>query len=78
MRRSGRKAGAAIGPALAAARFQRAAVGLALIPAVLTFLYLPSFVHPVSTLMLKDLVTFPATTGAGCRSTTSPGADAIR
>ena len=31
---------------------------LALLPAVLTFLYLPSFVHPVSTLMLKDLVTF--------------------
>lgn len=31
---------------------------MALIPAVLTFLYLPSFVHPVSTLMLKDLVTF--------------------
>lgn len=31
---------------------------LALIPVVLTFLYLPSFVHPVSTLMLKDLATF--------------------
>jgi monofunctional biosynthetic peptidoglycan transglycosylase len=31
---------------------------MALIPAVLTFLYLPSFVHPVSTLMLKDLATF--------------------
>lgn len=31
---------------------------LALIPTVLTFLYLPSFVHPVSTLMLKDLATF--------------------
>ena len=29
-----------------------------LIPAVLTFFYLPSFVHPISTLMLKDLVTF--------------------
>jgi monofunctional biosynthetic peptidoglycan transglycosylase len=29
-----------------------------LIPAVLTVLYAPSFVHPVSTLMLKDLVTF--------------------
>ena len=43
---------------------------LALIPAVLTFLYLPSFVHPVSTLMVKDLATFTATTGAGCRSTT--------
>lgn len=35
-----------------------AAIGLALIPAVLTFLYMPPFVHPVSTLMLKDLVTF--------------------
>jgi len=31
---------------------------MALIPTVLTFLYLPSFVHPVSTLMLKDLATF--------------------
>ncbi|TIN51728.1 MAG: monofunctional biosynthetic peptidoglycan transglycosylase, partial [Mesorhizobium sp.] len=31
---------------------------LALIPVVLTFLYLPFFVHPVSTLMLKDLATF--------------------
>ena len=30
---------------------------MALVPAVLTFLYLPSFVHPISTLMLKDLVT---------------------
>ena len=34
------------------------ALVLAAIPVVLTFLYLPSFVHPVSTLMLKDLVTF--------------------
>jgi monofunctional glycosyltransferase len=33
-------------------------VALALAPAVLTFLYLPSFVHPVSTLMLADLATF--------------------
>ncbi|OQM76270.1 biosynthetic peptidoglycan transglycosylase [Manganibacter manganicus] len=33
-------------------------VALALIPIVLTFLYIPSFVHPVSTLMLKDLATF--------------------
>ena len=31
---------------------------LAPISTVLTFLYLPSFVHPVSTLMLKDLATF--------------------
>ncbi len=30
---------------------------MALVPAVLTFLYLPPFVHPISTLMLKDLVT---------------------
>ena len=29
-----------------------------LIPLALTFVYLPSFVHPVSTLMLKDLATF--------------------
>ncbi len=35
-----------------------AGVVMALVPAVLTFLYLPSFVHPISTLMLKDLVTF--------------------
>jgi monofunctional biosynthetic peptidoglycan transglycosylase len=32
-------------------------VALAAVPAVLTILYLPSFVHPVSTLMLADLVT---------------------
>ena len=31
---------------------------LAVLPIVLTLLYLPYFVHPVSTLMLKDLVTF--------------------
>jgi monofunctional biosynthetic peptidoglycan transglycosylase len=31
---------------------------LALVPAVLILLYLPPFVHPVSTLMIKDLVTF--------------------
>ncbi|MGE0501035.1 MAG: biosynthetic peptidoglycan transglycosylase [Rhizobiaceae bacterium] len=34
------------------------AVVLALVPATLTFAYKPGFVHPVSTLMLKDLVTF--------------------
>ena len=34
-----------------------AAILLAL-PLVLTFLYMPAFVHPVSTLMLKDLATF--------------------
>ena len=34
------------------------AIVLALIPATLTFVYIPSFVHPVSTLMLKDIVTF--------------------
>jgi len=33
-------------------------VCIALVPAALTFLYLPPFVHPVSTLMLKDLATF--------------------
>lgn len=33
-------------------------VVLGLIPAVLTLVYLPHFVHPVSTLMLKDLATF--------------------
>jgi monofunctional biosynthetic peptidoglycan transglycosylase len=35
-----------------------AAVVLALIPATLTFLYIPSFVHPLSTLMLQDIATF--------------------
>ena len=39
-------------------RALRVAIVLAIIPAVLTFLYMPSFVHPVSTLMLKDLATF--------------------
>ena len=40
---------------------RRAAIAagiLVFLPAVLTLLYYPSFVHPVSTLMLKDLVTF--------------------
>lgn len=34
------------------------AAALVLIPTLLTLLYLPSFVHPVSMLMLKDLATF--------------------
>ena len=34
------------------------AVVLALLPVVLTILYLPPFVHPISTLMVKDLITF--------------------
>lgn len=34
------------------------AVVLAAIPAILTILYFPYFVHPVSTLMVKDLATF--------------------
>lgn len=38
--------------------FVRVAVVIALVPVALTLLYLPSFVHPVSTLMLKDLATF--------------------
>jgi monofunctional biosynthetic peptidoglycan transglycosylase len=33
-------------------------VVLGMLPIVLTILYLPPFVHPVSTLMLKDLATF--------------------
>ena len=33
-------------------------VALGMLPVILTILYLPSFVHPVSTLMLKDLATF--------------------
>lgn len=32
-------------------------VALAFVPLVLTLLYMPSFVHPLSTLMLKDLAT---------------------
>ncbi len=39
-------------------RLVKAAIVVALIPVVLTILYFPSFVHPVSTLMLRDLVTF--------------------
>jgi monofunctional biosynthetic peptidoglycan transglycosylase len=41
--------------------FRRIVLGLIVlgaIPAVLTFVYAPSFVHPISTLMMKDLVTF--------------------
>jgi monofunctional biosynthetic peptidoglycan transglycosylase len=34
-----------------------AALAIALVPTLLTLLYIPSFVHPVSTLMLKDLAT---------------------
>ena len=39
-------------------RIVMTALALALVPVVLTVLYAPSFVHPVSTLMLKDLATF--------------------
>ncbi len=39
-------------------RVAYALLALALLPAVLTVLYMPSFVHPVSTLMLRDLLTF--------------------
>lgn len=35
-----------------------AAVVLALVPVTLTLVYAPPFLHPVSTLMLKDLATF--------------------
>jgi monofunctional biosynthetic peptidoglycan transglycosylase len=41
--------------------FRRIFLGLIVlgaIPAVLTFLYAPSFVRPISTLMMKDLITF--------------------
>ncbi|MDW6021950.1 transglycosylase domain-containing protein [Mesorhizobium sp. BAC0120] len=41
--------------------FRRIFLGLIVlgaIPAVLTFVYAPSFVHPISTLMMKNLVTF--------------------
>ena len=43
---------------VAAPRGHRLRSCSALMPVVLTLLYLPSFVHPVSTLMLKDLATF--------------------
>lgn len=39
-------------------RAVRIAAILVLLPIMLTILYLPPFVHPVSTLMMKDLVTF--------------------
>jgi monofunctional biosynthetic peptidoglycan transglycosylase len=39
-------------------RLVKAAIVVALAPFVLTILYLPSFVHPISTLMIGDLVTF--------------------
>lgn len=39
-------------------RVLKTALVLVLIPTVLTILYLPWFVHPISTLMMKDLVTF--------------------
>lgn len=39
-------------------RLIKVAIIIVLAPFVLTLLYLPSFVHPVSTLMLGDLVTF--------------------
>ena len=41
--------------------FRRIFLGLVVlgaIPAVLTFVYAPSFVRPISTLMMKDLITF--------------------
>ena len=36
----------------------KVAAVLLLLPIVLTILYLPPFVHPISTLMVKDLITF--------------------
>jgi monofunctional glycosyltransferase len=39
-------------------RLLKIGVILALVPVALTLLYIPSVVHPISTLMLKDLVTF--------------------
>ncbi len=39
-------------------RVMKFVVVLALLPVVLTILYLPPFVHPISTLMMKDLATF--------------------
>jgi len=39
-------------------RLVKAIIVIVLIPVVLTILYFPPFVHPVSTLMLRDLATF--------------------
>jgi monofunctional biosynthetic peptidoglycan transglycosylase len=39
-------------------RIALAGIAIALAPVLLTFLYIPSFVHPVSTLMLGDLASF--------------------
>jgi monofunctional biosynthetic peptidoglycan transglycosylase len=39
-------------------RIVLAGIAIALAPVVLTLLYIPSFVHPVSTLMLGDLASF--------------------
>lgn len=38
-------------------RVAAAVVALAMVPAVLTLVYLPPIVHPISTLMIKDLAT---------------------
>jgi monofunctional glycosyltransferase len=54
----GRKSSRRAGLRLWLRRAFYAAVILGAIPAVFTFLYFPSFVHPVSTLMIKDLATF--------------------
>ena len=53
-----RRARVALRPRLWLRRAFYAAIILGAIPALLTILYFPSFVHPVSTLMMKDLVTF--------------------
>ncbi|MCO5064627.1 MAG: monofunctional biosynthetic peptidoglycan transglycosylase [Rhizobiaceae bacterium] len=37
-------------------RLAKAAIAIALVPVVLTILYIPFFVHPVSTLMIADLL----------------------
>ncbi len=57
-RRSSRKVWLGVGSRGWVGRGVLALVVLALLPVILTVLYLPSFVHPVSTLMLKDLATF--------------------
>lgn len=52
------KGRASTGPRRWVRRCLVAVAVLAAIPIVLTMLYAPSFVHPVSTLMLRDLATF--------------------
>lgn len=56
--RTGRKAAGGVSLPRLLRRLIIACVAIGLVPVLLLPLYWPSFVHPVSTLMLKDAVTF--------------------